>query len=347
MPSGGARQGAQGDRRLPVTLVVGLPGAGKSTLIASWLGARPAGERWVVLVNQAAVAWMAGRDPARGERRESRLVAVGGCACCSGQAAFEAALVRLLREGAWDRLLVELDGGGEPARFVDLLRSGAGRRHLALDEVVAVVDAAVAERATTGRTADLLEHQVVAADRIVLNRCGEAPAGPDCRTLAAAIASRPPFRRWVEPETGPGLPGAEGDFWSSRRWHSPIPDGLNGEWVLAHVLGGGRRLVGAPREGGPAIIAWRWPPDVEFDRASLVQLLEAWPALPGLLRGEAAFRTARDWYLWRFDGRRAEWAPTGWRRDSRIELSLDAEPQGCDRAISIVEAGLAAGTVRA
>ena len=66
-------------QRLPVTVVAGFAGAGKSTLIDHWLGGRPAGERWAVLAN-ASAAEPSLRLPI------GRYRVVGGCACCTAQA---------------------------------------------------------------------------------------------------------------------------------------------------------------------------------------------------------------------------------------------------------------------
>ncbi|MCM5571330.1 hypothetical protein M6I34_12500 [Burkholderiaceae bacterium FT117] len=360
---GGAVDG-RSDPRLPVTVVVGLPGAGKSALISRWIEAAPAGARWALMAGEAAGRGLL-RAPA------GAFVSVGGCPCCSGRAAFEAALVRLLRQGPWDRLLVELDGSGEPASFLDQLRSGAGARHLRVDEVVAVVDAGCAETTalvdgrragagSSGRAAWLLAAQLEAANRVVLTGCGpvgegrpsgETPTGSaaagvgaargrvDCAALAARLRGRPPFRRSVQVWADAGPPAAGGESDGSTAAPEDAPE--HGEWVPAHREGQVQQCIAIGKAGSPTVIAWRWPADAVFDRASLVRLSEGWMHLPGLLGAEAAFRTARDWYLWRFDGREAAWAPTGWRRDSRIELRLDVAAETVEPLAARLQAELA------
>lgn len=370
---------------VPATLVTGLPGAGKTALLRQWLAAKPAGERWGLLLNRADGGGFRARlpggrgDPGLGAGAAADLGSapdavetVGGCACCAGKLAFETALVRLLRRGPWNRLLIELDGAGDPPRFVDLLRAGAAGRHLRLDEVVAVVDAETARAWFAAADADakadakadadsradadvrggagsgglrgrLLAAQIATADRVVLTGCGELSDPQDCRALAAALRARPPFRRRVELAHAGEMVSAPGDAApdSPEDWPPLASSGNDwGECALAHAPGNGLRRVATPVQGGPGWIAWRWPAATVFDRAGLERLLTEWRALPGLLQAEGAFRTARDWYLWRRDANRDAWSPTGWRRDNRLELRLAADAGSFERLAAGLETGL-------
>lgn len=328
--------------RLATSLVAGLPGSGKQALLQGWLAARPAGERWALIVNGAGARGFVaggqesdaavfrppgGHDVGTNEAAGAagafcEIVPVGGCACCTGSLAFEAALLRLLRRGPRDRLLVELDGGGDPARFVDWLRAGVAGRHLRLDEVAVTVDAGTAQtwlaqggaignpridliRDPGGRAGRLLAAQLAVADRVILQACDRLQTPQACHALAAALRSIPPFRRRVE-------------FGSDDEARFPF----------------GESASDLP----PAEAGWlsrRWPAQACFDRADLEHRIAGWRKLPGLLHAQGAFRTERDWYLWQYAGGRDSWTATGWRRDNRIEARFD--PACARQARSMLE----------
>ncbi|TXL64691.1 GTP-binding protein [Zeimonas arvi] len=360
---------------VPATLVTGLPGSGKTALLRQWLAAMPAGERWGLLLNRADAGGFRARLPGgRGDAGPGAGAAadlgappgavetVGGCACCAGKLAFETALVRLLRRGPWNRLLIELDGAGDPPRFVDLLRAGVAGRHLRLDEVVAVVDAETArawlddagpdaqadpdvrvDSGPGGLRGRLLAGQIVAADRVVLTGCGELSDPQGCGALAAVLRTRSPFRRRIELAHAREAASASGEAApdSPEDWPPLLASGDDeSECSLARLPNNGLRRAAMPKRGGPGWIAWRWPAAAVFDRAGLEGLLAPWQALPGLVQAEGAFRTARDWYLWRRDASRDAWSPTGWRRDNRLELRLAAGAGSFERLADALEAGL-------
>lgn len=313
--------------RLPVSVVAGFAGAGKSTLIGHWLGSRPAGARWALLANTSAAEPI---DPAaaRGALHAAPARAggfyrvVGGCACCTAQASARAALIELLRAGPWDRLVVELDGAAHPAALVDLLRSPPFDQHLCIDGIATVIDAARSAPFEREPMHPLARAQVEAADRIVLNRAGQLP---ESRRLALLqrLAQAPPFGRVVQ----------------------ATDDGLV-KWALAvdetHVERTHEAASVAEARGRPVhAIDWRRPADEVFDRARLQALTAGWPARLPLLRGAGAFRTERDWYLWRFDGSTSLWEAGAYRLESRVALMLRPH----DHALELIQADLAAARI--
>lgn len=295
--------------RLPVTVVAGFAGAGKSTLIGHWLRSAPPGQRWAVLANASAMepadaATLApashrsapgGAGRLRPDARPLRPGAaggfyrvVGGCACCTAQASARAALVELLRAGRWDRLVVELDGAAHPAALIDLLRSPPFDAHLQVDGVVSVVDAARPAPFENEPMHPLARAQVEVADRIVLNRAADLPR-PRCEALVRRLAGAPPFGRSVVPtRTG------------KVRWGLTVDEAPTG-WT----------------------IDWRAPAEQVYDRARLQRAVSAWPGQLPLLRGTAGIRTERDWYLWRYDGGGSTWEAGAYRLENRVSLSLD------------------------
>src|SRR5690349_5061130 len=98
---------------VPILLVTGATGAGKTTYLSRLLAARPSGERWAVLVNDFGTAKL--------EPQPDVLVReVAGCICCSAQVSLRTAVIALLRERP-ARLLIEASAAAHPDAIVAVL----------------------------------------------------------------------------------------------------------------------------------------------------------------------------------------------------------------------------------
>ena len=109
---------------VPVWVVTGPLGCGKTTILAQLMADKPPDERWVVLLNEftdAGIDALTVAAAAQGAY-DVRLVP-GGCLCCAGEADFRRTLQELLApEGNPPaRILVEPSGIGHPAGIVEEL----------------------------------------------------------------------------------------------------------------------------------------------------------------------------------------------------------------------------------
>ncbi|RPH40279.1 MAG: hypothetical protein EHM87_22505, partial [Burkholderiales bacterium] len=336
---------------LDTLLVTGFLGAGKTTLLAGWLAERPPHERWAVLVNETGAlgidhALLGGDGP---DARVAVAEVAGGCACCAARVAFGATLVRLLRRGPWNRLIIETTGLGHPAELVDQLRalsaasealSGGLSGRLRLRPPVAVVDASRAalyeDPARPGHA--IAADQVALARLLVLNRtAGLDPAA--VAALAERLAGLGPWPRPVLSTATGRVPLT--DVLAALEDAGPAADGPPA--LATGAAARATRRLGAPAgpaapDPGPATpapigpaspvgsVARRWPPDTVFDRPALQAALAAMVAADGplkahgLLRGKGVFRTERAWYGWQWVDGRSDWQETAWRADSRLEL---------------------------
>lgn len=150
---------------VPVTVVTGFLGAGKTTLVRRWLEGVPRGDVAVIVNEHGAV----GID---GELLAAHVRAIveiaGGCVCCSTQAELVRALDELASAGAPPRrILVETSGAASPAGVIRAVAASAGRGAHALDGIVTVVDAT---RLEVLATQELAIEQVGYADVVVLTR---------------------------------------------------------------------------------------------------------------------------------------------------------------------------------
>ena len=185
-----------GDGRLPVTVLSGFLGAGKTCLLNHVLHNR-GGRRVAVIVNDMSEinidAAQVRSSQAALSRRDEQLVEMSnGCICCTLRADLLQEVSRLARAGRFDYLLIESTGVSEPMPVAETFtfrdEDGVSLGDLArLDTMVSVVDAsnflrdysscddlsqrgqAVGEE-DERTVVDLLVDQVEFADVLVLNK---------------------------------------------------------------------------------------------------------------------------------------------------------------------------------
>ena len=179
---------------VPVSIVTGFLGAGKSTLVQKWLEQLPRHET-AVIVNERGDVGIDGELLAAHVSRLREIT--GGCVCCSSQAELLSALAELGEtEPRPTRILVETSGAASPAGVIRALAAPKARERLQLDGVITVLDAT---RAQDVLAFDVAVEQLGFADVVVLShvdRLGAAAAQPGSlqalvqRFAPAAVVAR-------------------------------------------------------------------------------------------------------------------------------------------------------------
>lgn len=308
---------------IPVTVITGLLGAGKTTVLRHLLAQRPAQARWAVIVNDfGAVGIDAALLDAGGDGLAVREIA-GGCVCCAAALSLRTALPRLLREWRPQRLLIEPSGLGHPAGVIDLLREPLLAPHLALRATLAVLDP---RRLDDPRlpASSLFREQLEVADVLVGSHADRVTAAERAAFHALAAALDPPKLAVLETAHGV-LDGAWLDC-------DPAPRAAAAAAVVAAAatvaVGGVPSLLpGAlcreSRDGGHVARGWLFPPAQVFDarrlRALFGRVGQPGPLAP-LLRAKGVFNVGWGWLAFNGGPAGHHVDSTAWRRDSRVEF---------------------------
>ena len=253
--------------RLPVTIVSGYLGAGKTTLINRLL-AEDHGLKLAVIVNDFGAVNI--DDTLIQDTDGGKIALTNGCVCCTMGDDLSLALREVLnRTGRPDHLVIEASGISDPVAIANSVLNESG---LSYGGIVSLVDA---ENAATLLNDPLVapqaEQQIRAADLVIATKCGELTA--ELSALLAKAGAR-------TPTVLNGSPVAELLFDVV-----PLP---KGRAVAAH----------------PAYTTWQHRSTAVLDRRALGDKLAARPA--GLYRMKGFVLTTGGAYQLHVVGRHVE-----------------------------------------
>lgn len=298
-------------------VITGFLGAGKTTLITALLAARPAGERWAVLVNEFGqigidqTAW-AGDDVVVQE-------VPGGCICCAQNLPMQIALGRIAQMAGIDRLLVEPTGLGHPAQILATLREPHWQPLLQVGATVCVIDARqLPDQRMTSH--DTFQAQVAVADVLVFSKADLLDAGDRERALAFAGSLQPAKAltvfadpahvdaAWLDvaPRAQPVRRRSLLHLAPTHATSASVevvpqtPPYHYHEQALEHEVGG-----------------WILPADWCFRHDDLLTLLLSWQ---GLARMKGVFHTDRGWISVNITPADCGIRSSEYRADNRVEL---------------------------
>jgi G3E family GTPase len=322
-----AAQRAEGSRRnnnvtVPVHIVSGFLGAGKTTVIRAQLEARR-GERLAIIVNDFGEAGL--DEQALGEGEPFRITNIpGGCVCCTAPEGFVGALGAVL-DARPDRVIIEPTGLARPQDLIDTIRRSPRRDEVELAPVVVVVDPRELAPERMGAL-PLMREQAEAADVLVANHTDV------CRPEDLERFERWAAGLWPEPlalhRTSHG------------RLETSVLDWPAGEGARAprtrkeaccDAAQGGHEHRHEDSTAGFGARSWRWAPAVVFSRERLLDALARLAngaAGAKLARLKGIFRTQEGVYRLEVAGGDVHDRLTPYRRDSRVDVILQTEDPG-------------------
>lgn len=327
-------------KRVPVNLITGFLGVGKTTAIRKLLADKPTDQYWAVLVNEFGEVGIDGPAIAAAGDALNVVEVPGGCICCTTSPMLRVSLTKLLRQRRPDRLLIEPSGLGHPAGIIDVLRDPYLAAALEVRATVTLVDPRQLDD-TRYTSHEIWRDQIALADVLVANKCDRADAFHVDRFLAMAAAMFPPklaVRTTSQGELDPALLDLAREEDSAAQSAlkpdlSPRPRALAATDVTETTPpADGQPEVKQRSEGEQASCGWHWAPQVRFSAERLAQLFEQLqdhPALglPPVSRGKGVFHTDHGWLLFNWVGGETSAVEIAWRRDSRAEIIVaESEP---------------------
>ncbi|MCW8886023.1 MAG: GTP-binding protein [Motiliproteus sp.] len=161
-------------KKIPVNIITGFLGVGKTTAIQNLLAQKPEGEKWAVLVNEFG---QIGIDQAAFDPDQGVVIKElpGGCICCTLGLPLTMSLVMLLQRHKPDRLVIEPTGIGHPAGIMDTLHNEPFREALDVRATICLVDPRSLDDPKV-LAHEIFQDQINIADVLVINKTDLAPA---------------------------------------------------------------------------------------------------------------------------------------------------------------------------
>lgn len=178
-------------QKVPVNLITGFLGVGKTTAIRRLLANKPAEQYWAVLVNEFGEVGIDGAAISSASAQLNVVEVPGGCICCTTSPMLRVSLTKLLRERRPDRLIIEPSGLGHPSGIIDVLRDPYLAAALDVRATITLVDPRQLND-TRYTSHEIWREQITLADVLIANKCDRADAAEVDHFLAMARGMYPP-----------------------------------------------------------------------------------------------------------------------------------------------------------
>lgn len=310
--------------KVPVHIITGFLGSGKTTIIHSLIEQKPVDETWAILVNEFG---QIGIDQAMFEQRDDVVVKglPGGCLCCQLAFVLQAALVNLLARSKPDRVIIEPSGLGHPAGLLDLLRGEAFHDVVAVHDIIATLDPRRLDEVRV-REHDTFQDQLNIADAIAITMGDQASIAQHAQAQQF-VSKLWPARKWVHTVEQGVLPIAR-LLDSSPVQHADPPTMPNEHQALAASpsLEGAffdfPPPLGQPQQQTANALGYtstgvRWHPSERFELDRLAAWLGEFPAAA---RVKGVFHTDNGWKRFNRANGTLSVESSTWRQDSRLEV---------------------------
>lgn len=335
---------------LPVHLITGLLGSGKTTCLKQLIKQKPSTENWLILINEfgevdidaSQLSSLLVGPPSKLQSINIQAVS-GGCICCTAQLGLVNTLNQVLSQDslAISRIWIEPTGLGHPAKIIDALQNSAFAHPLDLQKISCVI---TPQQLTPQRwqKSTVMRDLVHLADCIILNKTDLSDDNDEAQALKILAQCYPPKTEVIK--TQHSLVKLDCLMQSRKQkgltllsQTSSTPLNLGDKEVSEHEIQTTNTqqiypsiipntlqcFLSTNNTGNPLNMGWIWSPTVQFKRTEIKTFFET--IGPKLIRAKGILKTGNEWQLINWSDGQISFEDIAWREDSRIECLFDEQ----------------------
>ncbi|NDP21098.1 MAG: hypothetical protein GZ091_08465 [Paludibacter sp.] len=152
---------------LPVHIITGFLGSGKTTAIIDLLNQKKSDDQWAVIINEFGKASIDTQTVEKATENQNIFDISGGCICCSAKAFFQLDLEEIVNLQKFSRIIIEPSGLGGIDMVTEIV---AKIPQLALLPVICMVDITLLNNERLQMNF-LYKNQISKADYIAFSKC--------------------------------------------------------------------------------------------------------------------------------------------------------------------------------
>ena len=153
--------------KIPVNIISGFLGSGKTTAIIHLLNQKCADEKWAVIINEFGKISIDGQTLKSSSETGTVFEVSGGCICCSAKGYFHENLNQIIGTGKYQRIIIEPSGLGGIDMVLEIVKA---KPLVQLMPVICMVDITSLENQRLQMNF-LYKTQISKADLIVFSKC--------------------------------------------------------------------------------------------------------------------------------------------------------------------------------
>jgi G3E family GTPase len=263
-------------KKIPVHIISGFLGAGKTTLMLELLGSKPLQENWAIVINEFGKISIDGATLQSKSAEGSLYEIAGGCICCSAKAYFAENLDKIVAEKRYQRILIEPSGLGGIDHITELVGQ---YQELLLMPVVCLLDLAMTKHPRL-RMLPIFRTQIIKSDLVMFTKT-ELLGAEELRDLKEQFAADFPGKICVARDENEDLLGGN--------------DKVTPQ--MQHILSTGFYLAETEGKENYKVLSLKLPKDKVIEPAMLSQLLSQEPSI---VRAKGYIYAGNEWLLFNY-----------------------------------------------